>query len=681
MAHDITIYPAPPTGYPRIEFEGADAGAIRLEVHDDGSVHFIGAAGTLLSLVDSLSGVLHSVNNISGLPVLEVNSDNSINMGEYGNYGFQMAADGDLGLGGTVTIENGISNQLTLVGRSSDNYGGMTFSNNAGTDSHQIQSTGAKVWLYRATGNVRFGVNMNSPAYELDVGGDINASSHLRVGGTDIAEIYSPIAGSASITTVGTIGTGVWQGTAIAAGYMAAHTPQSHALTAHTGSLTAANITDVAPFSQSGTYASLRAQATTYGDVGAAPAAGNSSIVTVGTIGTGTWQGTAIAAGYMAAHAPQSHAFSVHSGTLGVSQGGTGAGTHTSGNVLIGAGTGAITSLSRSGIDSRTSFPSSAHDHTNIKGSTSNLDTSANYETGAGRMYHQSFSSGATGEPPTADNANSVLTMVQHSGGYTAQLAFSSDGAMYHRDNPVLTTGTWNKVWTAGTDGSGSGLDADKLDGQEGAYYAVAGAAPTSHAFSVHSGTLGVTQGGTGVGTHTSGQVLIGAGTGAITTLSRSGIDSRSTFPSASHAFSVHSGINSVPDGGTGVGTHTSGAVLIGGGTGNITTLSRSGIDSRSTFPATSHAFSVHSGTLGVSQGGTGAGTHTSGNVLIGAGTGAVTSLTRAGIDTAALSNSTSSEQIMSGSEVRVQSTDSTEKFTLRYNETDDTLEIVFVST
>jgi len=50
---------------------------------------------------------------------------------------------------------------------------------------------------------------------------------------------------------------------------MAAHTPQSHAMTAHTGSITSTNITDVAAFSQSGTYASLRAQATTYGDVGA----------------------------------------------------------------------------------------------------------------------------------------------------------------------------------------------------------------------------------------------------------------------------------------------------------------------------------------------------------------------------------------------------------------------------
>ena len=50
---------------------------------------------------------------------------------------------------------------------------------------------------------------------------------------------------------------------------------------------------------------------------------GSTNIATLGTIGTGTWQGT----------------------TVAVNQGGTGAATHTANNVLIGAGTGAITSI------------------------------------------------------------------------------------------------------------------------------------------------------------------------------------------------------------------------------------------------------------------------------------------------------------------------------------------------
>lgn len=51
------------------------------------------------------------------------------------------------------------------------------------------------------------------------------------------------------------------------------------------------------------------------------------------------------------------NASNISSGTLAVPRGGTGATTHTFGNVLIGAGTGAITSLSRTGIDNRTAFP------------------------------------------------------------------------------------------------------------------------------------------------------------------------------------------------------------------------------------------------------------------------------------------------------------------------------------
>lgn len=61
-------------------------------------------------------------------------------------------------------------------------------------------------------------------------------------------------------------------------------------------------------------------------------------------------------------------------GTLAVGSGGTGATSFTSGDVLIGAGTGAITTLSRSGIDSRTAFPTT---YANITGTipTWNQDT------------------------------------------------------------------------------------------------------------------------------------------------------------------------------------------------------------------------------------------------------------------------------------------------------------------
>ena len=85
-----------------------------------------------------------------------------------------------------------------------------------------------------------------------------------------------------------------------------------------------------------------------------------------------------------------------------------------------------------------------------------------------------------------------------------------------------------------------SGGDAETLDGEDGSYYL--------DVDNMTAGTLAVARGGTGAATHTSGSVLLGAGTGAIT--------STATLV--------------VAKGGTGVGTHTSGNYLKGAGTGNI---------------------------------------------------------------------------------------------------------------
>jgi hypothetical protein len=113
------------------------------------------------------------------------------------------------------------------------------------------------------------------------------------------------------------------------------------------------------------------------------------------------------------------NASAITAGTLGVERGGTGVGTHTSGNVLIGAGTGAITSLSRSGIDSRTSFPPDAHTH----GLISNTGT-------------------LTGSP-TVVYSSSINLMVRNS---TSQVDYSGISLVANTDTtPVFLRrdGTW----------------------------------------------------------------------------------------------------------------------------------------------------------------------------------------------------------------------------------------------
>lgn len=61
-------------------------------------------------------------------------------------------------------------------------------------------------------------------------------------------------------------------------------------------------------------------------------------------------------------------------------------------------------------------------------------------------------------------------------------------------------------VWTSNSDGAGSGLDADRLDGQQGSFYRDAG--------NLDAGTLAVARGGTGTGTAFTAGSLVFAGAG-----------------------------------------------------------------------------------------------------------------------------------------------------------------------
>ena len=102
--------------------------------------------------------------------------------------------------------------------------------------------------------------------------------------------------------------------------------------------------------------------------------------------------------------------------------------------------------------------------------STENLNTVAD-SVSVGQLEYRGFGNSSSNAPPTSDNANGVISVGQHSGNYGAQLAFSSNGNMYWRDNPGTSFGSWRTMWDSGNDGAGSGLDADLLDGQQGSYY------------------------------------------------------------------------------------------------------------------------------------------------------------------------------------------------------------------
>ena len=152
-------------------------------------------------------------------------------------------------------------------------------------------------------------------AASLDISGDCDIDGTLEadaitVEGANLTAIYSPIAGSSSITTTGTVGTGTWQGTAVASAYLDADTAHLSGTQTFTGTKTlnsfkgtgGATVTNIldedAMGSNSATALATQQSIKAYADT-KSPVAGHSSIATVGTIGTGTWQGTAVASAYL----------------------------------------------------------------------------------------------------------------------------------------------------------------------------------------------------------------------------------------------------------------------------------------------------------------------------------------------------------------------------------------------
>jgi hypothetical protein len=131
------------------------------------------------------------------------------------------------------------------------------------------------------------------------------------------------------------------------------------AIGAGTGNGTVTSVTGTSPVVSSGGTTPAISLAAGYGDTQNPYGTKNANVVLAGPVSGGAATPTFRA--LVAADIPSLDAGKITTGTLPVERGGTGATTFTNGNVLIGAGTGAITTLSRSGIDSRSTFPATAH--------------------------------------------------------------------------------------------------------------------------------------------------------------------------------------------------------------------------------------------------------------------------------------------------------------------------------
>ena len=166
------------------------------------------------------------------------------------------------------------------------------------------------------------------------------------------------------------------------------------------------------------------------------------------------------------------------------------------------------------------------------------------------------------------------------------------------------------------------------------------------NATNISSGTLTVARGGIGATTLIAGRVLIGNGTGTLiqsanlswnntsNTLSATSFIGSGAGLTALNATNISSGTLPITRGGIGAVTLTLGQLLIGNGTGTLiqsanlswnntsNTLSAANFIGSGAGLTTLNATNISSGTLPITRGGIGAATLTSGQLLIGNGTG-----------------------------------------------------------
>jgi hypothetical protein len=207
-------------------FSGSEGNPISLYVEPSGSVNFVGTTGSILKIMDNLSGSLFSVNNISGLSILEVFSDNQIKMGNPANYALVVSGSNVIITGSLVDKGTGVKflvvDTATGVVHTTGSGGGGGSPTTPGGSPTQIQYNSASAFegvptltydgtILRATGSFTgsFTGNLTGTSSWADSASQAITASYINISSSNIATLEVSYATPGVIALLAKTGSGI----------------------------------------------------------------------------------------------------------------------------------------------------------------------------------------------------------------------------------------------------------------------------------------------------------------------------------------------------------------------------------------------------------------------------------------------------------------------------------------
>lgn len=478
------------TADPKIVFSGADASTgpqnITVQIYptNGGTLSFEGSAGQLFSVTNTMSGTIYSVNDVSGIPSIEVLDTGLVKLAQYSgnvllgtgtdNGTDKLQVNGSI-LGTTIkgstftsTVATGTAPftvaSTTLVSNlNADLLDGLTIHTGTNNEANKIVRTDANGYIQAGWINTTSGDNGTNAISRVYASSDAYIRYYSLANFT--SQIQSTASGSWGISITGNAATATTADQIDGVGFrnttntsVDASTIESNGITYYTAGVDnfSGNATDGALYSQAYSAAWQHQIAGDY----------RSGQIALRGKNNGTWQAwrTVLDSSNYNTYTPTKTGTGA-SGTWGINITGTAAGT-----------TFADDATSKADITTRTE--------------------TGFYETDTGTL--------AEGWPTDSGGWHHLIacTHSNNTNYYSLQLSstFFNQNLYYRATNGSGTT-SWSKLWSDANDGSGSGLDADLLDGNHASAFA---AASHNHdAAAITSGTIATARLGSGTANST----------------------------------------------------------------------------------------------------------------------------------------------------------------------------------